>query len=349
MGKVVIYGAQSLVRYTEGILVQGFQNNSWNVVEDFTQDTDAAVYQVHGAPQAEKEDNTLLRKIAQDILKEDVVKRVVLLHRPDEIQLRYPKLRDILVSATHPIGLVFLGDMHIDDDFFRAENVIKKVIPHGFFDVSVKLQIDPIIIGSHTTWGEMRSIEHIFKLLGDVFRLGGAHPILGYVGGKPQNQLQVDFLTKQWSEHNADVSVVFMDVHSETVSESFRKKNVILFDSRDTMSEKIGLTYNVQLYYLNNKIRTGESSGSLHSSVSIPVILEMNGSEVIEDLRVIKIPYASRDDITTVNFKAGAERVLHSINDRSYVTMLKHNLAQSKKFSPKYVAKECIRLFEQMR
>ena len=167
MNKVHILGAKTLDKYTEGILVEGFKNNSWEISET----AENVIYQIHGAPQSEEDDKVILGQIKQDIIKDDQIKRVILLHRPDEIQLRFPELKNILITAKKPIGLTFLGDMHVNDSFFEAHNLIKKVIPHGFFNISEKLQIDPIVIGSYTTWGEMRSIEHIFKLFGEVFTL----------------------------------------------------------------------------------------------------------------------------------------------------------------------------------
>ncbi len=340
MREVFIHGAKTLEKYTKGLLVQGFNSNSWKVKEDAKN----ILYQIHGAPQSEEDDNVILRKIKQDFTKKDSAKRVILLHRPDEIQLRLPKLREILQSANKPIGLTFLGDMHISDSFFKAPNLVKKVIPHGFFKISEKLQIDPIIIGSHTTWGEMRSIEHIFKLLGEVFRKSGS--IIGYVGGKPNDQLEIDFLTKEWNKHNSNIPVTFLDANKDVTPSS--RKNVIFVDSENIEPEGFGLSFNAQLYYLSNKVRTGESSGSVHSSVGVPVILEMNGSEVIEDLNVIKVPYGSKDDIGTVDFKDGAKLILDSIRNYSYKDMLKHNLAQSKKFNSAFVGSEYIKLFNQL-
>lgn len=337
---VKIYGAKTLDKYTEGILVQGFKNNSW-VVEN---NAEAVVYQIHGAPQSEVYDKVILKKIKQDTTKKDSVKRVILLHRPDEIQLRLPEIKGIFQAINRPTGLTFLGDMHAKDSFFEAPNLIRKVIPHGFFNISEKLQTDPIIIGSHTTWGEMRSIEHIFKLLGEIFSNEGS--IIGYIGGKPKEQLEIDHLKSEWKRHNSNLPVTFLDAHKNGITLS--NKNVIFVDSENINPEGFGLSFNVQMYYLNNKVRTGESSGSVHSSVSVPVILEMNGSEVIEDLKVIKVPYGSVDDISTIDFKTGAKRILDALRSRSYKDMLKHNLAQSKKFNSAFVGSEYIKLFDQL-
>lgn len=338
MNKVKVVGAKTLEKYTEGILVQGFKNNSWEVSDD----AEIIVYQIHGAPQSEEDDKVILEQIKQDLVKDDSIKRAILLHRPDEIQLRFPELVDILKTSKNQIGLTFLGDMHVSD--FDAPNLVKKVIPHGFFSISEKLQIEPVVIGSHTTWGEMRSIEHIFKLLGEVFRKNSS--IVGYVGGKPKEQLDSGFLKNEWSELNPDIEVEVLDAHKDTFDSS--KKNVIFVDSENVEPENFGLSFNVQMYYLNEKVRTGESSGSVHSSVGVPVILEMNGSEIIEDVKVIKVPYSSQEDINSVDFKAGAELILNSINDKSYVEMLKHNLEQSKKFNATFVGKEYIKLFDQL-
>ncbi len=55
-----------------------------------------------------------------------------------------------------------------------------------------------------------------------------------------------------------------------------------------------------------------------------------------------------KDDINTIDFKTGAELILDSIRKGSYKDMLKHNLAQSKKFNPTYVGSEYIKLFNQI-
>ena len=286
--KVIVYGAQTLKQFTDGILIQGFKEVS-SSGQGLNPDMEAVIYQIHGAPQSEEDDKTIIGKIKGEIVKDDSKKKAILLHRPDEIQLRYPGLTKILEGTTKPWGLVMLGDMHIDDDFFKAKNIVRQVIPHGFFEnITTKLQSDPIIVGSHTTWGEMRSIEHILKLLGEVYKAKNDQNIIGYIGGKPKDQLQIAALQEQWNKHNADVSVVFKDAHDKRALETHKGKYIILVDSTNAMPEGISLTYNVQLYYLNKRIRTGESSGSAHSSVSIPVVLEMNGSEVIEDIKVVK-------------------------------------------------------------
>ncbi|HLC48881.1 MAG TPA: hypothetical protein VJI96_00645 [Candidatus Andersenbacteria bacterium] len=341
MSIVSIYGSKSLERFTEGILTRGFHENAWEVASDAKNN----VYQIHGAPQSEVDDKTIIERLKKDIVKVDSINRVILLHRPDEIQLRFPGLKDVLVSAKKAIGVTFLGDMHINDTFFDIPSLVKKVIPHGFFPISEKPQTDPVIVGSHTTWGEMRSIEHIFRLLDELFK-NGTTTIVGYVGGKPKDQLEINILKREWQQLKLKTEVTFLDAH--IAEQNLNGKNVILVDSQNIEPANFGLTFNVQLYYLGRRIRTGESSGSVHSSVGIPVILEMNGSEVIENLKTIKIPYGSIEDIHSINFHAGADLILKSIADESYKAMLKHNVEQSKMFNSSYVGREYIKLFNQL-
>lgn len=340
MEKVKVVGAKTLVKYTEGILKQGFKSNSWEI----SNEAENVVIQIHGAPQSEKDDKVILEAIKRDIIKADQLKRIILLHRPDEIQLRFPELKEILKSARKPTGLTFLGDIHINDNFFNAPNLVKRVIPHGFFTLSGKLQIDPVVVGSHTTWGEMRSIEHIFRLLGEIFKLDSS--IVGYVGGKPRDQLEMEHLKNEWTRLNPNLQANFLNVDQYRSDSS--QKNEIFVDLENIEPKNFGLSFNVQMYYLNGEVRTGESSGSAHSSVGVPVILEMNGSEAIENLKVIKVPYGSKEDINSVDFKAGAKLVLDAVVSKSYEAMLNHNLAQSKKFNSTYVGSEYIKLFAEL-
>lgn len=358
MNSVIIYGAKTLERYTNQILVQGFLNNFWEARKGppsslSTTKADAVLYQIHGSPHAKEEDAIILKMLAHALASNRKQRKiVVLLHRPDEIQVRYPALKNILLKAKKEIGLVFLGNKHISDEFFPVQHIRKKIIPHGFFDLKPEFQIDPIVIGSHTTWGEMRSIEHALKLLIEVFRLGSDRNIVGYLGGKPQKQLTINRLREVFKRFNFDNSIQLLDAHAYSIKQAIGKArsgiNIILADSLDSQPKEIGVTYNIQLYYLGNKIRTGESSGSLHASTGIPVIFEMNGSEEIEDLQVIKVPYTSVNDIESVDFLAGVKKIINSIDDGSFLKMLKHNLTQSKKFNNTFIAKSYINLFHEL-
>lgn len=353
MKTVRIYGAKTLERYTKGILVNGFKNNSWNVVEaslDAKVDdgTDAIIFQLHGAPQSEVDDRKIIDLIKYSITQDDSLKKVILLHRPDELQ-KFHELKDILLCSSREIVLVFLGDIHVNDDFYTSHNIRRRVIPHGFFPIDEQPQLDPVIIGSHTTWGEMRSLEHILKLFGEVFtQCGEDVPILGYVGGKPVELLEIGELRKKYRSLIEDYSLELIDVQDYDITKGrIPGRNIVLVNPRNDVPA-FGVTYNVQMYYIENRIRTGESSGTLHISSGIPVILEMNGADVIEDLRVIKVPYRDISDLDSIDFVQGASRIIASINDGSYKKMLEHNLQQAKVWDNTRVAMEYINLFHEL-
>jgi hypothetical protein len=77
----------------------------------------------------------------------------------------------------------------------RPAHVKHKVIPHGFFDLShLPLQThhlpsggNTIIVGSHSSWGEMRSVETALALIKAIIacaKLQGCKDrIIGYIGG----------------------------------------------------------------------------------------------------------------------------------------------------------------------
>lgn len=341
MNKIVsIYGAKSLERYTDLILEKGFLNNSWEVrVEKTGQKSapgvDAKIYQIHGAPQAEEEDKMLMKMI-----RDDAGKKIVLVHRPDEVQKKFPDFKELSKFSS---CVVFLGDKHINDEFYNGF-AKRFVVPHGFFDVKEILQKEPIVIGSHTTWGEMRSVENVMKLLKEIFKLNNNQfNIVGYMGGKPAKELEINKLEKLW-KNLGENNVKFTD------SMQINKFNqpAIIVNSSDIEPKDFGFTFNVQMYHFEEKIRTGESSGSLHASVSIPVILEMNGSEIIEDLKVIKIPYSSLNDMSSVDYISGAQKIVDAIRNKNYISMLEHNLNQAKKFNNTFVAKSYIEIFEKI-
>jgi hypothetical protein len=335
---VALYGAKSLARYTDLILKKGFLNNSWKVkVWEFGQqpvgNVDARIYQIHGAPQAVKEDRAIMQMI-----RNDAHDKVILVHRPDEVKKRYPNFKDLSKSA---LGIVFLGDKHIDDEFYRGF-AKRFIVPHGFFDVKKLIQTSPIVIGSHTTWGEMRSTANVLRLFREIFKLNNNRfNIIGYLGGKPAEELDIIKLKKHWQALGGN-DIKFTDA----IQINQFNQSTIIVNPSNIEPENSGLTFNVQMYHLEDSIRTGESSGSLHAGVSIPVILEMNGSEIIEDLKVIKVPYASLNDIGSVDYASGAQEIISAIKNKSYISMLKHNLNQAQKFNNTFVAKSYIAIFE---
>lgn len=359
---ITIYGAKTLARYTEKMLVDGFQKNSWEArvgdVSDFGNiATDAVVFQLHGAPQSEKDDKVIMELIEAALGKNDGVKKVILLHRPDELQ-KYTDLPNILSHTVQKFGLVFFGPRFAKDKFYPSNTkILKKVIPHGFFPLESHqklFQENPVVIGSHTTWGEMRSVEHALRLLGEVFVLNSKYKknIVGYLGGKPAEQLQIGYLKSVCEKINPEVSIAFLDVRQYSSFEEIRNtcaSNIVFIDALDAQPSFFSLTFNAQMYYFGNVIRLGESSGSAHSMVSIPVVAEINDADLVEDMRLIKVPYGNANDINTLDFKQGAKRIVDSIDNNSFRDMWNHNATQSEIWNNDRIGKEYIELFQELK
>jgi hypothetical protein len=91
------------------------------------------------------------------------------------------------------------------------------------------------------------------------------------------------------------------------------------------------------------------------------VIWEMNGSEVIENLAVIKVlselavllsfanhlqvPYRSLESVESVDYPAGAALILEAIARDSLLRMLAHNREQAAKLNAAYSARKYADIF----
>lgn len=97
---------------------------------------------------------------------------IVLIHRPEEFLLRCPtpQQRDIYLRGARAI--VLLGQCMVDTYMKLYPLLMVKSIPHGFFDTDSHLvdeekdEEDPIrVVGSVTTWGEMRQPLDALQLI----------------------------------------------------------------------------------------------------------------------------------------------------------------------------------------
>lgn len=355
MAKVIIYAAETLVKFTNQILIVGFRNISVDAEQCPLESEpcpggDTVIFQLHGAPQAKDDDKIIMGLVKQSLHDpKDARKKIIMIHRPDEIQGQ-PELKEILLNPVNPFGFVNCGENHINDDFFPSGNIVKKVIPHGFSSDVRDLPADgmPIVIGTHTTWGEMRSLEHALNVLGELFcQYKGDKPVFGYLGGKPTELLQIGTLEKQYGGLIDKYSIVLKDAQEYDANALPSEKNVVFIDQNNTQPPGIVLTFNMQMYYYGNKVRTGESSGTLHRAIAIPVILELNGN--VEDLKLIKVPYGDVHDIDSIDFAAGAKRIADSIEDGSYRKMLGHNLRQAKVWDEAHIAREYMGLLDELK
>jgi hypothetical protein len=193
----------------------------------------------------------------------------------------------------------------------------------------------------------MRALKHAAQLLAEVFTRSENLPIVGYLGGGPRRELELrridDILVDAGLRAFELVQVSQLSFPIQLASHPR-----IIISHEGAPPPGFGLTFNLQLYHLNGEVRRGESSGSLHRGVSIPVILEMNGAEVLEDLRVVKVPYANPVDADKADWGAAAEEIVSLVKSGKYKAQMAHNAAQARKYSPGAVAQKYLDLFQRL-
>lgn len=289
--KIKISGASTLKRFTDNIKL-GFIESGHMIVHE---DEDFEIIQVHASPDSLEEDLRLLRK-SSNIL--------YLIHRPDEFLL-HKAFIDFFQD--YDAKFILLGDLLFKEKFWSERKHSTFVIPHPFIDHTLPSKKEgKWVIGSYTSWGEMRKLEHLIHL---ALEFKNDPDVIFYAGGtlygRPLKQ--------------ADLS----DGPIHFIEEMFYPH------------------FNVQLYHLHGHKRYGESSGSLHRGISIPIIFEANGTERLEGLRVIKIE--ADDGLKDIDFKKAAEDIRLKIRD-TISEDTDFNLAQSFKNRPSDFALKCLNI-----
>jgi hypothetical protein len=100
--------------------------------------------------------------------------------------------------------------------------------------------------------------------------------------------------------------------------------------------------FNVQLYHLLGKKRYGESSGSLHRGISVPVIFEANGAERLEGFKAIKVD--ADDDLKNINFEKAAAEIL-ALAKNGIDPVLEINKSVAQKNSVGFFARSALAFF----
>lgn len=367
---VSIIGSKSLDRYTMRILARGFElNNIPGTVMSGNLNAAAlrniatpALVQLHGAPQSEADDRMVL-----EALKDwPQVPTCLILHRPDELQDRYGGFKQTLdlLGKRDNFALSFFGDYHVNDPWFSGVQPERRnVLYHGFFELPAdyQLQIDPIVIGTHTTLGEMRSKSSILALLGNIFRLnaGMERPIVGYLGGKPLEEVQIAKLKVEAKESvPKGVPVLFLDAADFTPQQALefarnQNSHAILVSQND--EQTTGMTLNTQMYYRvtgsgRTVIRTGEASGTAHLEPAPVIFCEMNHADrhPIVPLQAIWAPYGNIGYFDSIDFPRTAEQIIDLIDDGQILPMMQHNLGLFSQFGPARLAQDYLGIFQEL-
>lgn len=260
------------------------------------------IFQIHASPMSLEEDKTILRQ-----LRLHTEPRYTIIHRPDELLL-HPELLSFF-EANPQEKLIFLGDLTLGHPFWSSRKRYIKVIPHPF--INLDLPPEPgkqFVLGAFTAWGEMRKLDHYLGLVDEILKTTKAESFLLKIGGtlfgKPLSQEDIQ------------------DSRIEVASEFFIPH------------------FNVQLYHLNGTKRVGESSGSLHRGITIPIIFEANGAERLEDIVMIKID--ADDKLNQINFKKAALEISKVVEAKLWEGLFLNNVRAAQLNTPLSFAKKIL-------
>ncbi len=305
--KVQIHGASTLRSFTDSI-TNGFLEAGSDVV---TRNPDVHFIQVHSSPESLLEDLEILKAT------EHITKAIFLFHRPDEFLL-HEHMKTFFNDRKVPI--VLFGDL-VQSEFWNHRKDETRIIPHPFFNLArPSLSYDEkIIVGAWTNWGEMRNLEHFFKLCSAIKKIDLDERFSFYAGG---------FLNGKLLDNKI--------LQSELMKLPMNDGPAI------EHSEEIFIPhFNTQLFHLNGKKRLGESSGSLHRGITIPVIFEANRAEEIENLKAIKIH--ADDELTVIDFGRAAQEIV-GLTDDGYEKWLQFNLRSAQHNLPVDFARKILSL-----
>lgn len=279
--KILIHGAQTLDKFTKELLL-GFDS-----AEGI--DYSFEIFQIHASPNSLDEDKAILAQFSNC-----KTPKVILIHRPDELLLHLDL--KYFFETHQKINLIFLGDLAFKDSFWKSREEFITVIPHFYSSLNMPERSEAFTIGTFTSWGEMRKLDH-FESLVQAIKKHKTHQKIHFKIGGSLNGVA---LTQE------DVKEREIEITEESFIPHF----------------------NVQLYHLNDKKRFAESSGSLHAGISIPVIFEANGMERIEEVKVIKIE--ASDDLKEIAYDKAAKLILSMIDQNEVEKALSHNLKKAR-------------------
>lgn len=344
----------TLKRYAEAL------NEGWkgDVIQSVDGDASITVAQVHGI-----EGETLV------IGGPSTAITVVLVHRPEEFLLRYGEegAREMLRGAR---AIVLLGRAWKGTYERLGVAGIVQCIPHGFFHTGDDIQLPPhfrdasapLVVGSVTTWADMRYVGDAIALIDALGRSHLSSPpwFLGYLGGKFDARA-----LEQLKEHKEKVMFLnSRDLHGVQSISEFRARLVELAQGRivacvDELPGQMAsfeaqlVDFNVQFYRepLNNDQAKVEYSGTAHMRANfINVVLQSPSMDDLvqdEGLQMVMVPMLQGNEI---DFDAGAQSILSLIlGDRQRLCkMVESNLCAAKLLSMQQIGKRWVQLLKSL-
>lgn len=279
-----------------------------------------SLYQIHAAPDSLQTDI----EIFEELIKTSK-QSLVLIHRPDELVLNLDLLNGLEKTTHHKF--IFFGDLGLQHPIYKKLNY--HILPHPYLSIEITSLEYPHTVGSFTSWGEMRDLKHYLDLV-LAFRDLDTKNIQFNIGGTLNKQSLtpqkfLDWLKK--SQYNPAQSLYLQ----ETVQ---------------IKTEPFIPAFNTQLYHLNGKKRLGESSGSLHRGITIPIIFEANHIEKFEGISLIKIK--ADEDLSSIEYKRAAQDIINLSQNRSLLeSTLSKNLDYAKTNLPQHFCENLKAIFNQ--
>jgi hypothetical protein len=318
---------------------------------------DACIIQIHGS---ENEDPiTDIRLFPGHF-------RIVLVHRPEEYILRRGTAGLEFLNSVADV-VVLLGKCmvnHYKRLLGRKETVV--AIPHGFFDTGFEREerkSELLVVGSITTWGEMRHLQDLVELHEKVKQCS-PHPekVLGYAGGKFDNRVR-------WSEN------VFFQLENSVAEAALEKGDFFDADSfagwvlqqssgkpvihlkpfeKGSKLEKweaVMIDFNLQAYreILKNDLPKVEASGTLHlaGGPGVYVVIDCPAMrDIVEDEGAEYVFLPVKDD-NSFDFDSAAEAIVKIAADSSeHKRIVAKNIEACSAVSMKAAAQKYVDLLE---
>jgi 6-phosphogluconolactonase/glucosamine-6-phosphate isomerase/deaminase/phosphomannomutase len=312
--------------------------------------TDIALVQLHGAESESPVAGYSGRKI-------------VLVHRPEETLKRFneAQISDFLGNAE---AIVLLGESWVNEYRKRFPEKVVVAIPHGFFEAG---QIEPHrlephtiqVVGSVTTWGEMRRLDDAIKLIRALKEQGSHSPILGYLGGtidpkredinRFKNDHDVWLLSNSEIQSAGDLGK-YRDFFSfrKWLYDEARDRIIIRTDTAPESYapipkwEKQLVDFNVQFYreILKDDEPKVEYSGTLHlqAAPAIYVVLDSPSMHDVlknEGFQMILVPARGKE----IDYSEGAKRIRELISKpRERQRILENNLQAARRLGMEQIA-----------
>jgi hypothetical protein len=294
-------------------------------------------------------------------------KLIFIIHRPEEFLLRFPDESDR--EYLHRADAIVIFNPSMISTYENVfPNQVTIAIPHGFFgigkeiDTSLLQENVPVVVGSYTTWGEMRHLNDLYNLMKSLHTSNNDtnKRFIGYAAGIFQSKHEK---LMEWKEKEDVWFVTDEELQKAHVHDSISAREYLYNNANNRMIirvhqcddpsiptvtlhdwEKTFIDFNVQAYkeILNNNQPKVEASGTLHmdGGPSIGVVIDcsaMHDINNLENLQMIFLPWNTTTN--NIDFEESAKRIIEHHDPHLRKKIVLENIENAaKKFGMKEIA-----------